>query len=81
MVSDEELKQHVKRVEQEQAMAPEVAHRIDELESTARCVHNELARRIESTAADSADADSLVALESRIEAMERRLERLEASLD
>ena len=81
MVSDEELKQHVRRVEAERSVDPAVADRIDELESTARCVHNELARRIESTADESADAEALEALERRIESMEDRLAELEVAVD
>jgi tetrahydromethanopterin S-methyltransferase subunit G len=81
MATDEELERHVRQVEQEYAESPELAHRLDSLESTARCVHNELARRIEATAADSADADSLVSLEKRLSDIERRLSALESHVE
>jgi DNA repair ATPase RecN len=80
MVNDDELNRHVRRLERDRTASPEVAGRIDELESTARCVHNELARRIESTAAESADVERLEALEQRLASVERRLDRLEAAV-
>jgi uncharacterized protein (UPF0335 family) len=82
MVSDEELKAHVERVERERAVSgPELAGRIDEMESTARCVHNELARRIERVDESSADDAALADLADRLDGIESRLDEIEARLD
>jgi tetrahydromethanopterin S-methyltransferase subunit G len=82
MVSDKELEAHVRRVERERAVSgPELSGRIDELESTARCVHNELARRIERVDESSADAEVLADLADRLEGLEHRLDDIESRLD
>jgi tetrahydromethanopterin S-methyltransferase subunit G len=82
MVSDKELEAHVRRVERERAVSgPELSGRIDELESTARCVHNELARRIERVDESSADAEVLADLADRLEVLEHRLDDIESRLD
>jgi tetrahydromethanopterin S-methyltransferase subunit G len=82
MVSDKELEAHVRRVERERAVSgPELSGRIDELESTARCVHNELARRIERVDESSADAEVLADLADRLEGIEHRLDDIESRLD
>jgi tetrahydromethanopterin S-methyltransferase subunit G len=82
MVSDKELEAHVRRVERERAVSgPELSGRIDELESTARCVHNELARRIERVDESSADAEVLADLADRLEGLENRLDDIESRLD
>lgn len=82
MVSDEELKTHVERAERARTTSgPELAGRIDEMESTARCVHNELARRIERVDESSAEAEALVDLADRLEGIEDRLDHIESRLD
>lgn len=85
MVTDEELKAHVQRVERvEQARRTEgaaLAHRVEDIESTARCVHNELARRIERVDTSSADEAALTDLVDRIEGIEDRLDAIESHLD
>lgn len=82
MVSDQELKTHVERVERERAATePELVGRLDEMESTARCVHNELARRIERVDADSADEAALSDLADRLAGIEARLDDIESQLD
>ncbi|MEF8842370.1 MAG: hypothetical protein V5A62_12220 [Haloarculaceae archaeon] len=82
MVSDEELKTHVERAERERSVsAPALSGRIDEMESTARCVHNELARRIERVDETSADEASLADLADQLDRIEDRLDDLESRLD
>lgn len=85
MVNDEELKAHVKRVERVERAHPSVKAdlegRVDELEATARCVHNELARRIEQVDAADATDEALADLVDRIEGIEDRLDAIEARLD
>ena len=82
MVSDEELKAHVEQVERERSLTgPELVGRLDEMESTARCVHNELARRIERVDASSADDAALVDLSDRLDRLEARLDDLESRSD
>lgn len=82
MVSDEELKMHVERVERTEAAAgPALSGRLDEMESTARCVHNELARRIERAEEGSADAAALADLAGRLEGIEERLDAIESQID
>lgn len=81
MVSDEELKMHVERAERTSGAGPELVGRLDEMESTARCVHNELARRIERAEAGSADATALADLADRLDGIEARLDDIESRLD
>ena len=82
MVSDEELKMHVERVERAStATGPELVGRLDEMESTARCVHNELARRIERVETESADTATLADLADRLDGIEARLDAIEGRLD
>ena len=82
MVSDEELKLHVERAERvDEPAGPELVDRLDEMESTARCVHNELARRIERAEAGSVDTEALADLADRLERIEARLDGIEARLD
>ena len=82
MVSDEELKMHVERAERaSDASGPELVGRLDEMESTARCVHNELARRIERAETESADASALTDLADRLDGIEARLDEIESRLD
>jgi tetrahydromethanopterin S-methyltransferase subunit G len=82
MVSDEELKTRVELVERERSVPdPELAGRLDEMESTARCVHNELARRIERVDESTADGAALADLADRLEGIEVRLDDLESRLD
>ena len=82
MVSDEELSAHVQRVEQQRAVTePELVDRLDAMESTARCVHNELARRIERVDESSADDAALADLADRLDGIESRLDEIEARLD
>ncbi|MFC6942964.1 hypothetical protein ACFQE8_23905 [Salinirubellus sp. GCM10025818] len=81
MVSDEELKMHVERAERAGADELDLVGRLDEMESTARCVHNELARRIERAEADSADAVALADLAGRLDGIEERLDAIESRLD
>jgi tetrahydromethanopterin S-methyltransferase subunit G len=81
MVSDEELKMHVERAERAGAAEPDLVGRLDEMESTARCVHNELARRIERAETDSADTAALADLAGRLDGIEERLDAIESRLD
>jgi tetrahydromethanopterin S-methyltransferase subunit G len=82
MVSDEELSAHVQRVEQQRAVTePELVDRLDAMESTARCVHDELARRIERVDATGADEAALADLADRVERIEDRLDEIESRLD
>ena len=82
MVSDEELSAHVQRVEQQRAVTePELVDRLDAMESTARCVHDELARRIERVDATGADEEALADLADRVERIEDRLDEIESRLD
>ena len=82
MVDDQELKAHVEQVERERTVhEPELAGRLDEMRSTARCVHNELARRIERVDADSADEAALSDLADRLAGIEARLDDIESRLD
>jgi hypothetical protein len=82
MVSDEELAAHVRRAEQDRtAPEPRLTERLDRMQSTARCVHDELARRVERVDATTADAEALDDLVDRIERLETRLEEVESRLD
>jgi tetrahydromethanopterin S-methyltransferase subunit G len=81
MVSDEELKQHIRTAERQHEQSTPVAGRLDEMESTARHVHNELARRIEAVDDASADRDELAAIREELARLDRRLESIEAQLD
>lgn len=80
MVSDEELKQHIRTAERQQQSAP-VDGRLDEMESTARHVHNELARRIEAVDEASVDRDELTDIRQDMARLERRLDAIESKLD
>lgn len=73
MVSDEELERHVERVES-------ARHDARDLGAEAREVHDELARRIEQTRENAADADDLAGLAERVAEIERRLDSLEERL-
>jgi tetrahydromethanopterin S-methyltransferase subunit G len=81
MVSDEELKQHIRNAERQHGQSTPVSGRLDEMESTARLVHNELARRIEAVDDASVDQDELAAIREDVARLDRRLEAIEARLD
>lgn len=97
MVSDEELNAHVSRVERNEqfgrterddhvereppAGEPDLDCRVDELEATARCVHNELARRIEQVDATDTTDEAFADLADRIETIEDRLDAIDERLD
>ena len=81
MVSDEELKQHIRIAERQREQSEPVGARLDQMETTARSVHNELARRIETVDATSADRDELTAIREDMARLERRLEAIEDRLD
>lgn len=81
MVSDEELKQRIRIAEQQQERSEPVDERLTEVETTARSVHNELARRIESVDERSVASEELVAIREDMARLERRLEAIEARLD
>jgi uncharacterized membrane protein YccC len=87
MVSDDELERRIAEFEHTGSPDPgptvggdETAERLDRLESNARDVHEELARRIERTEASAADEETLEDLVARVEAIERRLEDLESEV-
>lgn len=82
MATDEELKRHVRQVERGSGESgeTELASRLDDLESTARCVHNELAHRIETAEAQSARAAELQELREKVVEVEQRLEALETEV-
>lgn len=89
MVSDDELERRIAEFERtgspDQCPGPsagsnENVERLERLEENARDVHQELARRIERTQESAADEASLRDLVARVEAIERRLEDLEAQL-
>ena len=81
MVTDEELRSHVEQVERPRGADPELASRVERLESTARCVHDELARRIERTNSNCADAQTLSELVARVESLEEQLADIETQVD
>lgn len=87
MVSDDELERRIAEFERTDSPDPgatvggdETVERLDQLESNAREVHQELARRIERTEASAADEETLEELVARVEAIERRLEDLESQV-
>lgn len=81
MVSDEELKQRIRIAERQQERPEPVGHRLTEVETTARSVHNELARRIEAVDDRSVASEELVAIREEMARLEDRLDAIEARLD
>jgi polyhydroxyalkanoate synthesis regulator phasin len=79
MVSDEELKQHIRTAEEEGEAA--TSSRLEEMESTARSVHNELARRIEAVDANTVNREELSAIREEMARLGDRLDAIEARLD
>jgi polyhydroxyalkanoate synthesis regulator phasin len=79
MVSDEELKQHIRTAEEGEAVA--AFSRLGEVGTTARSVHNELARRIEAVDASTASREELSAIREEMERLCERLDDIEARLD
>lgn len=81
MASDEELNQRIRIAERQQERSDPVDHRLAEMETTARSVHNELARRIEAVDERSVASGELVAIREEIARLETRLGAIEARLD
>lgn len=81
MVSDEELKQHIRTAEREHEHVAPVSARMEEMETTARSVHNELARRIEAVDQSSPDCEEIADIREDMDELERRLDAIEAQLD
>jgi len=81
MASDEELKQRIRIAERREERPEPVGHRPAEMETTARSVHNELARRIEAVDDRSVASEELVAIREEMARLEHRLDAIEARLD
>ncbi len=76
MVSDDELERHIESVE-----GRGLGEVTGEISEEARAVHDELLSRIEATRADAASREEMSDLAERIEAIETRLDAVERRLD
>ena len=81
MVSDEELKQRIRIAERQHEWSDPVGERLTEMETTARSVHNELARRIEAVDDRSVANEELAAIREDMARLEARIDAIEAQLD
>lgn len=79
MVSDDELARHVEAYERT-GRDGELRTRVDRIEERTRIVHDELLHRIEAARANAATRDDLSDIVERLDAIESRLDDLEADV-